>query len=67
MEKKNSNQHQDSKKPADKKQQGSQQGSDKNQPLGKRHDSVGEPDRKKEMDDNPDETSKKVPHMNQKS
>jgi hypothetical protein len=73
MEKKNSNQQQDSKKSADKKQTGSQStGSDKNQTLGKKHDAGDDtssriPDRKKEIDDDPNETSKKIPHMNQKS
>jgi hypothetical protein len=76
MDKKNSNQHQDNKKSADKKQTGSeknsQSGSDKNQTMGKKHDTDQDvsgriPERKKEVNDDPDETSKKIPHMNQKN
>lgn len=72
MEKKNSNQHQDNKKPADKKRTGSQSGSENDHALGKKHDSGEDtnsriPDRKKQIDDDPNETARKVPNMNQKS
>ena len=77
MEKKNSNQQQDKSKSADKKQTGAQSNQDKNQSqdksqtIGKKHDADQDasgriPDRKKEVDDDPEETKKKVPHMNQK-